>query len=632
MIARLFVRTCLTAVVPIAFGYGLFECSTYFGIHGFFSYPTTFFLFCVLIVQGHRNSTEYLADRRVGLSKRSPVWEVVSYSWPFFASLATALSVYLLDQRYEFFSPWLTGTLAGALTFLLAYNRIALGYGPITTKYISGQRILSTPDVLTRAKKLGYTSGLRFGGIEIPANRATTHFLIVGATGSGKTLTVHQLLKDIGKYLRQNPSAHAVVYDPKQSILPLLKDIASDLPVTDFHPYREGSFAWDLARDIRTSQDIESLSNILLPEEKSSENRFFVDAPRELVQSVLRCFLESGVLSWNFRDLYCILNSSKLLAAMLSASDSEKEVFSEYFKGDPRTLSNVRLSLRTRLLRYRVVAAASQQRILNDKKISLREWSSSRGGFFVLGSDKTPDSGIDALNRAAMAMLGRCWLEGSSSGGAPKHFLVLDEVQSAGQISVLPALLTEGREKGVATILALQDVASMRHVYGKDQSDALMSQFGNKAFLRLEGDSTAEWASKTIGETEQYEYTRGVSLQGPPTVTRNEQRVRRAALMPADFLTIPTTNKANGLTGYYSSAEIGLWKHTYEAKEIFDDTAHYAEQVTNANSDTQLEPFGVSDLERLKIAITEPSTEGSPKKQSPSKKLGDVTRFDLNED
>lgn len=633
------VYVALIAIVPVAFGYGLYYFLSHLYFSGIISVPVSVFLSYQLAKQGARNANEYLADRRAGLAKRSPLGFVVRFSFPFFCSIAAAFAADWLDWHYGFFVPSLTGMGTGAVVFLIAYAGVAIVYGPLRTVHIGGQQILDYRAALTKSLDLGYHDGFRFGGIRIPPQRTTTHFLIVGATGSGKTLTVQKLLEDIAQYLRSNPHARAVVYDPKQNILPMLQRIAADLPVADLHPYREGSLAWDLASDVRSSRDIETVSNILFPEDRrSGENRFFLEAPRELTQSVLRCFLECGVNDWTFRDLYCVLTSPDLLEKLLKQSSREKDVFAEYFDGDERTLSNVRLSLRTRLLRYRPVAAASHRRAREGRMISLKDWSRSQSGFLVLGSDKTPDSGIDALNRAALAMLGRHWLEGPGSDAQPKYFLVLDEVQSAGQLSVLPVLLTEGREKGVSTILSFQDVASMRHVYGNEQSDALLSQFGHKAFLRLEGDSTAQWASKAIGEIEQFEYTYGEShgrshsFQGngyTTTYTQTEQRVRKAALMPSDFLTLPPTTASNGLTGYYASAEIGVWQHKYESADVFGNR-HDLSSPSTQDEDVELEPLDTRDAERLGIPRAD-EIEAEAESTSPVRKLGNVRKFELED-
>lgn len=626
------VRIVLVAIVPATFGYGLHYFLSHVRLPELASIGIAVVLGLLIAQQGNRNAKKFIQDHRTGESELTALSFVLRFSLPFFSAVACAFAADWIDWHYGLFIPSVSGLAAGAIAFLIAYFAVAIVYGPLRTIHIAGQRILDYKTAKLRALELGYQEGFEFGGIRIPDRRISTHFLVVGATGSGKTLTVYKLLADIANFLRRNPGARTVIYDPKQNILPVLDKLAPGVPVIDMHPYREGSLAWDLARDVRTSRDIETVANILFPEDRNnSENRFFVDAPREILQAVLRSFIELGVNDWSLRDLYCVLTSTQHLKALLQRSDHEKDVYAEYFNGDERTLSNVRLSLRTGLLKYRPIAAASHSRTSSGQSLSLSDWSKSNSGFLVLGSDKTPDSGIDALNRAALAMLSRYWLEGPNSGQHPKHFLILDEVQSAGKLSSLPALLTEGREKGVSVTLSFQDVASIRHIYGNDQSDALLNQFGNKAFLRLEGDSSAQWASKTVGETEQYEYTYSISRGRSATTTQNEQRVRKAALMPADFLTLPTTSETTGLTGFYQSAEIGVWKHKYQAGEIFDkkmpsDTAPKILQDDNL----ELQSLNSDDEARLGILAGEISKDETQLKRA--KKLGDVNKIELDQD
>ena len=99
--------------------------------------------------------------------------------------------------------------------------------------------------------------------------------------------------------------------------------------------------------------------------------------------------------------------------------------------------------------------------------------------------------------------------------------------------------------------------------------------------------------------------------------------------MPADFLTIPPTTPANGLTGYYASAEIGVWKHKYDASEVFinglsDDLTLPHEE------DCELVPFDLADERRLGIRPAAPSETWSDE-EKPTTKLGNVRKFDLEE-
>ena len=71
--------------------------------------------------------------------------------------------------------------------------------------------------------------------------------------------------------------------------------------------------------------------------------------------------------------------------------------------------------------------------------------------------------------------------------------------------------MNEGREKGVSVILGFQDISDLYHIYKNDKAESITAQASHKALLRMEGDVTPQWASRIVGESEQFEYTYGSS-------------------------------------------------------------------------------------------------------------------------
>lgn len=629
------VRLTLQGLVPLLFAASSFYFFRYLAFYDVIAGIGSLILGLKLSTQGQRNATEYLADYEAGLSQLTPLAFVLKFATPFFGAVAAAFAADALDWHYGFFIPSVTGLVTGGIIFLLAYVAVRIDYGPLRTIFIRGRCILSYRDARRRAGQLGCSEGFQFGGLRIPERLATSHFLAVGTTGSGKTVTIRLLLEGITDCMRRQHDAHAVIYDPKANVLPLLRQMSgSDVPIVDLHPFRNGSSAWNIAADVRTSQDIEAVVNTLIPiDRQSAENPFFANAPRELMQFVMRGLIKVAGADWTLRDVYLIMTTPDYLKATLSVTEEGKTILPQYFENeDPRTMSNIQLSIRTRTLQYRTVAAAAHQAAKAGQLVSLRDWAESGNGFLVLGADKVEDSGIEALNRVAIQLLAKYWLLGPDSPHTPKHFLVLDEVQSAGKISALSKLLNQGREKGVSAVFGFQDVASVKQVYGADATEALLGQFSHKAILRLEGDATSQWASRVVGDVEQFEYTYGESVGSTTaglnasrsiTYSTSEQRVRKAALMPSDFLTIPPTNSQNGLTGYYSSPDVGVWKHTYAARDLWEsgrfDTPDDVAEVGDV--DFPLEPFDSEDLKRLGLlsnvqAQEEPDDETPPEPES----------------
>lgn len=84
---------------------------------------------------------------------------------------------------------------------------------------------------------------------------------------------------------------------------------------------------------------------------------------------------------------------------------------------------------------------------------------------------------------------------------ARKIALVLDELAELGRLHRLPNLLSVGREVGVITIAAVQDLGQLVEAYGETVARTLEARFGIKVIGRLSAGDTAERISKVlIGE------------------------------------------------------------------------------------------------------------------------------------
>jgi hypothetical protein len=127
-------------------------------------------------------------------------------------------------------------------------------------------------------------------------------------------------------------------------------------------------------------------------------------------------------------------------------------------------------------------------------------------------------------------------------------------------------LMNKGRSKGVCVALGFQDIHGMKSVYGAELALELVGQCSNKVLLRLESAETAKWASETVGQYEEIQVLESQSRDSAALMrgqrTRSEQRVTRDLVMPSEFLGVPVTNARSGLTGYYLSPFVGVYRRT----------------------------------------------------------------------
>jgi len=535
--------------------------------------------------QGKKNIARFFEEAEdTGISAAFGL--ILKFTVPLLASVAVAQFSSRLDYAIGAFSPTITGLLAGGLTFFVAYSAVAIVPTVLRIVYISGRKLLTPAQAKRNAaqttrkaqpKKPTTQDGLLFGGLMIPLQYATDHFLAVGTTGSGKTITIRLLLQGIDHYMRKNAGTHTVVYDSKGVYITYLANFATPaLPIMDLNPFREGAFAWDISLCAQDSVEILDLVSILIPDRRDSgDAKFFTDAPRNLMQGIIRAFRDRVGNNWTFRDLILAMLSEDACRILLSGTVQNRQLLASYIDGDERTTSNIRATIQSLMMRYEPVAASWHNAAQAGRTIDLQQWSQAGSGYLVLGAQKTEDSAMESINRVLLNLLKRLWLEAPGAQSMPKHFLVMDELASAGKQTAIPHLMNEGREKGVSVTLGFQDISDLYQTYDKHIAESMTAQASHKALLRMEGDVTPQWASRIAGEAEQFEYTYG-SSQGESrdgwskSKSTTEQRTRKPVLMPSDFTTLPRVTRETGLTAYYvSPLGGGVWKHQYSGDELF---------------------------------------------------------------
>ena len=364
----------------------------------------------------------------------------------------------------------------------------------------------------------------------VPSEAETSHFLILGTTGSGKTFAMRRMMREV---LSEN-ACQALVYDAKGEAPPFLEELG--LPWVTFQPFAEDGVAWDIAADIDTHAAARQLARILVPEERAGANSFFTFAARDLLSEVVVTLQRLGN-PWGLHDLVFETRSRKRIDSLLHATMSGSELAENYF-ADERTGGNVLMTLRARLADLEPVAEAWQGK----EARSLRSWL--HGNFvLVLASDESVRAPLDALNQVLFRRIADLLLQ-QEDCRARRTWLFLDEVREAGKLDGLSSLLLRGRSKGACCVFGLQDIEGLREVYGVHVANEMLGMCSNKAILRLESPETAAWASKVFGEFESIELRSTREGAWGQRRARSEERVRSEVLMPSEFM-----GNSGGLTG-----------------------------------------------------------------------------------
>lgn len=356
---------------------------------------------------------------------------------------------------------------------------------------------------------------------EIPIKWATEHFLIVGSTGSGKTVVIRTLMDSV---FSQSGARRAIIFDPKRENYPQV--LALGIPEKRVHilnPFDARCVPWNMSEDIPDFATAEEIATILIPPLPGENQPFFRDASRQLAGTVMKIFIHcrraalakdrnSPKGRWTLRDLICAMRLPQPALAALFKKFPFAHHALFYFDND-YTFTNIRSGLETHISKYAIVAALwdSAPKGAREKEedgsprgFSLKNDWMERPSVILLGREPAMQSALEPINLCLVQRASQLVLEQPERSHAATQdvlsWFIFDELKAAGKMGLLPDLMTQGRSKGACVVLGMQNLAGISSVYGHTEALDLLSQCANKAILRLQDAETANWAVSLVGQ------------------------------------------------------------------------------------------------------------------------------------
>ncbi|MDE2125253.1 MAG: type IV secretion system DNA-binding domain-containing protein [Armatimonadetes bacterium] len=460
--------------------------------------------------------------------------------------------------------------------------------------------------------------GIYFGGLPLPPDSATSHFMVVGSTGSGKTLTLRMAMGSVLPALLTQPDQRAVVFDAKQDAISVLWGILDDAMrrssgvdrdftveiakrIFILNPFDQRCYEWNIAADVRSPEVALQFATILIPEE-SGPNRYFSDAARDLLTGVINVLVERSGEEWRFSDILYAMRSGDRLRHVLRQTPEGEDLIDLHLEGGNTTRSVISTA-RSKLAPYEVVAALWRHAGAAGRRISLHEFLRSNS-ILVLGTNQAALAPIQAVNRVIFQRMTELILN-QSENEERRNWFFLDELRKLGRLDGLDALMTNGRSKGAAVFVGFQDIDGLRAVYGREIAGEITSMCASFGVLRVAGASTPQWASEIFGEHEVVQKTRsqsdtfggGGTTYGSYTTGESEHIREKRLYLPSFFRMVPRPEIGKPLYGYFCSAY--LQSKPYYAEIPPGEVDEML--VEKASSDLDFEPWPDTTSKKLPL-------------------------------
>lgn len=427
--------------------------------------------------------------------------------------------------------------LAHGGTRAAVHQRGALIASPRAPRELNAARSATSP-----SRSRAALPELTLAGVTVPRGDETKHFKLIGATGTGKSTAITELL---AAALARGD--RAVIADPDAGYLRRLYDARrGDLVLNPFEP---GSMRWDLFGEIRANYDVEQLARSLIPDHEGSD-RSWRGYARTFFTAVTRQARGAGVS--DVEELYRLLVVADARELRTLIAGTPAHPFLD--EHNSRMFDSIRSVTSSAVGALEYIAAQDAA------PLSLRGWVQSqapRGGVLFMPYRAGQ---IAALRSVVSAWMRIAIFEAMEHPEQDQRlWFVVDELDALGQIDGLKDALARVRKFGGRCVLGFQSIAQVAATYGAGEAHTIVENCGNTLILRCsasEGGGTSKFASALIGQREVLRTTRSRSRRATElfgSTTLSEHVNIEPAVMGSEIEQLPD------LAGYLKLASYPAW-------------------------------------------------------------------------
>ncbi len=334
---------------------------------------------------------------------------------------------------------------------------------------------------------------LCLGKAALPDSVSRRHILLLGTTGTGKSVTLNDYLTTLKARRAACPDVNkCIIYDVKGEFCGKHYQ-ANDLV---FYPFDQRSIPWSFFNEIYDYPDLDVLCTSLYEPPKSSIDAYWYNAARDVFRTGLFYLLRAGKKSnrdiWEFFSLPL----SKIRDALYTLPVREIGAIKHIDKAESNQAASVISILQERISFFRYLTDS-------DGNFSFRRYihdESDRRNLFLMNI-RQYEAIFKPLMTFVIDIMIREVLSLSDSFKRRITFVV-DEFGSLSKMPCIFDFLTMGRSKGGFLVLANQDLGSVSDIYGNDRKETFFNNFNVHLVFRLNDPTTADFLSKAFGERE----------------------------------------------------------------------------------------------------------------------------------
>jgi len=560
----------------------------------------------------------------------SSIWEAIAlYKSGAFLSPAALMKIIKVAgiMPHAYAAPLSLGAALG----LIAGGALGWKLGDIPGEiHVRGSRLTRKTKVLQRAVLRasppikGKNSGIWVHPqIQLTEHLETSHALIVGGAGAGKTTILWPLIQQV-----IDRGDRAIIFSFKGDFEQRIgQGEAIGRQFALLAPWDDRSAVWAVGRDIRTRLDAEALAATLIPETPGSKaDPMWTQGSRSLLVGIISDVQREHGEKWGFAEL--AKRSAEALSDFATLKKIiERESPQAYALISGGASSKTTASFLATISSYLTqvinlgVAADCLKETARGKQWSVNRWLAGKGippiavlGFRPSAKHLSQAWGASIIEQIVLKLSDLP----DVSPDRRRVWLILDEVPKLGQVPSITDALETLRSKGVRVVLGAQGIDQIEEVYSKGVARSWATQTAIKVIGRITEPESQKWASGLIGEREleryaaQYNVQSGNGNGGGSTSGGGYQRTKESVVLPGEFGSIVSVTKTGprAILHVAGSDHVGLL-----------DWPFSQQQTIRAGRDQHQAPWVLPKYERPiwgttppKVATPPQLSDGQPKK------------------
>jgi type IV conjugative transfer system coupling protein TraD len=492
---------------------------------------------------------------------------------------------------------------AGLLSVLMTFFGVSRwlknrGESQTENTLLKGDTISSKEAVAALIKKQNLNSDLVLAGLPLIRGKETSHILLHGTIGSGKSNGIKELLDQI-----RRRGDRAILYDKSCNFLEEFYIPNHDVLL---NPMDTRGESWHLWRECRDSADFDSLAAAQIPMPLSTSDPFWVNAARTIFSAAafeMRKDPDRSVM--------------KLLRHLLTA---DLELLQNYLKGtEAETLVSDKIEKTAISIKSVLATYLKSMKYIKDdvNPFSIRQWIQNESGqnwLFVTSLGDRHET-LKPLITAWLDIAVNALLSLSPSVDR-RIWLILDELTSLQQLPYLTQTLSEARKFGGCAVIGLQNVAQLAKLYGQEGAREISSLINTRAMFRQPDPNIAKWSAENFGETITDEVHEGISY-GANTmrdgISISHVETRKPVVSYSEIMSLGDLHAYMRLPGKFPITPIDfIYKHREKRNAGFV-LRHFDE-----NSMKEIDQI-IEKFEKPNIAIVEDKNKTKPKERNNTK-------------